>query len=163
MMASVRERNGKFTGLYRDGQGRQKSAGTFPTSEEALARATVAELDANPPTSEEVYATSKRGRVTVAAYGPQWLATARLEPTSRESYGNSLKHVIRHLGSYAVADVGADHIRKMFRALEKTHAAATVGSVRTVASEMFKSAVLDKIRDDNPVAGVKIASRETRR
>ncbi len=37
-MASVRARNGRFTGLYRDASGAQKSAGTFGTYDEALAR-----------------------------------------------------------------------------------------------------------------------------
>jgi hypothetical protein len=34
-MASVRERNGRFTGLYDDASGKQKSAGTFVTEKEA--------------------------------------------------------------------------------------------------------------------------------
>jgi hypothetical protein len=41
-MASARERNGRWTGLYRDANGKQRSAGTYDTQEEALARAKVA-------------------------------------------------------------------------------------------------------------------------
>lgn len=47
-MASTRKRGQRWTGLYRDASGAQRSAGTFDTEEEALARAQVAELDANP-------------------------------------------------------------------------------------------------------------------
>jgi hypothetical protein len=53
-MASARKRGQRWTGLYRDASGAQKSAGTYDTEEEALARATVAELDANPPATEIV-------------------------------------------------------------------------------------------------------------
>jgi hypothetical protein len=48
-MASTRERNGRYTGLYRDSVGKQKSAGTFDTDKEALKAAEYAEAVANPP------------------------------------------------------------------------------------------------------------------
>jgi hypothetical protein len=35
-MASTRERNGRFIGLYRDADGKQKSAGTYDTKTAAL-------------------------------------------------------------------------------------------------------------------------------
>ena len=43
------------------------------TQDEALARAKVAALDANPPAAELVYPRQIRGRLTVAAYAPGWL------------------------------------------------------------------------------------------
>lgn len=42
-MASTREREGKFTGLYRDRAGHQRSAGTYTTKREALKAARHAE------------------------------------------------------------------------------------------------------------------------
>jgi hypothetical protein len=47
-MASVRPRGKRFMGIYRDADDNQKSAGTYDTYDEALARAQVAELDARP-------------------------------------------------------------------------------------------------------------------
>jgi hypothetical protein len=72
-MASARLRGSRWTALYRDGTGKQKSAGAYGTEEEALARAKVAELDANPPEPVEAHPREIRGRVTVAAYAPGWL------------------------------------------------------------------------------------------
>ena len=42
-MASARQRDGRWTGLYRDGQGRQRSGGTFDTKTAALKHARTAE------------------------------------------------------------------------------------------------------------------------
>ncbi len=44
-MASTRERDGRFIGLYRDPAGRQRSAGTFPTKTKALDAAKALEVD----------------------------------------------------------------------------------------------------------------------
>jgi hypothetical protein len=76
-MASARLRGKRWTGLYRDASGAQKSAGSFDTEEEALARAKVAELDVRPLATVEVYAATRRGKVTVAAYAPGWLEAKR--------------------------------------------------------------------------------------
>jgi hypothetical protein len=59
--------------LYRDAKGKQKSAGTYDTETEALARAQVAELESNPPEPVVVLPKAIRGKVTVAAYAPGWL------------------------------------------------------------------------------------------
>jgi hypothetical protein len=48
-MASVRERNGRFTGLYRDAAGKQRSAGAFDSETEALKAAEYEEALAHPP------------------------------------------------------------------------------------------------------------------
>jgi hypothetical protein len=56
-MASARKRGSKFTGLFRDADGKQQSAGSFGTYDEALARAQVTELDARPPKAVDVHPT----------------------------------------------------------------------------------------------------------
>jgi hypothetical protein len=105
-MASTRERNGRFVGLYRNAEGKQRSAGTFGTEDEALARAKVAELDANPPAPEVVYPREIRGSVTVAAYAPGWLeGQALLEANSVEIARGALKRIMPHLGGMARDDV----------------------------------------------------------
>jgi hypothetical protein len=48
-MASTRERNGRFTGLYRAASGKQRSAGTFDSETEALKAAGYEEALAHPP------------------------------------------------------------------------------------------------------------------
>ena len=89
-MASTRTRNGRIIGLFRDAQGRQKSAGTWPTQAEALKAAKHAEALANPPEMTLIYPSEKRGKVTVAGYLPGWLEGHRLEDSSREGYQTAL-------------------------------------------------------------------------
>ena len=74
-MASTRMRgNGKWTALYRDKGGAQRSAGTHPTKKSALKAATAAEaIEATGRSAKRVingptplYLDSKRGKLTVA-------------------------------------------------------------------------------------------------
>jgi integrase len=142
-------------GLYSDASGKQKSAGTYDTKEEALARAKVAELDAKPLEYPEVHAKERRGRVTVAAHAPKWLDGLLVEPNTRLAYGLSLKHIIACIGGTAVADADDDDIRKIIRHMEKLGLADnTIRHALVVADLMFASAV-PKLRDDNPATDVK--------
>lgn len=151
-MASTRRRGERFTGLYRDATGAQKSAGTYDTEDEALARAKVKELDARPPKPVEVHASSVRGRITVAGYAPGWLERrVSLEPNTRDTYESSVKHIVRTLGGTPVQDATTEDVQRLIRALRKLgRSDATVRHVVTVASLMFKSAVKSGLCDDNP-------------
>ena len=119
-MASTRERNGRFTGLYRDASNKQKSAGTFDSETEALKAAEYEEALAHPPKYEGVYASQKRGKVTVSGYVPTWLENQVLEETSRETYQRTADRIVSHLGSMAREDVTPDDVRKMLKALKKS-------------------------------------------
>jgi integrase len=161
-MASVRPRGKRFMGLYSDASGKQKSAGTFGTYDEALARAQVAELDAKPLEYPEVHPRERRGKVTVAAYAPKWLDGLLVEPNTRLAYGLSLKHIVACIGGVAVADVDDDDIRGIIRYLEKLgRADNTIRHTLVVAKLMFKSAI-PKHREDNPCDGIKFKVRDQR-
>ena len=82
-MASARQRGKRWTGLYRDASGKQKSAGAYDTEREALKAAEHAEALANPPKAIEAHPVSKRGKITVAAYAPKWLDGQSLKPSTR--------------------------------------------------------------------------------
>jgi integrase len=154
-MASTRERNGRFIGLYRDASGKQKSAGTFGTDKEALKAAEYAEAAANPPKPSadvEVYPSQRRGKVTVAGYAPKWLDEQLLEKTSRETYGRTADRIISHIGAMAREDVGPDDIRRMIKALKKAGLrdatiAATVDLARLMFGEEACAGVRFRIRD----------------
>ncbi|HWG60168.1 MAG TPA: N-6 DNA methylase [Streptosporangiaceae bacterium] len=118
-MASTRERSGRFTGLYRDSAGKQKSAGTFDDEKEALKAAEYEEALANPPKYAEVYPKERRGKVTVAGYARTWLDNQVLEETSRETYRRTANRIVRHLGSMTREDVTSDDVRKMLKALKR--------------------------------------------
>lgn len=163
-MASTRERQGRFTGLYRDRDGHQRSAGTFGTKRAALKAARAAEATGYATRKAQVaYPAERRGSLTVAGYGPQWLAGHRLEPTSRESYAAMLRHVNTGLGTKTLRDLTSADVRAYFRDLEASGmAGGTVGHVMTVLREMCKTAVDDGLMDRDPTAGIKIAGRRAR-
>lgn len=157
-MASVRNRGNRFTGLYRDAQGNQKSAGTFDDEDTAFDAAQYLEILAHPPASVAAHPGEKHGNVTVAGYAPGWLSEHAVEETTRYTYESALKHIIDHLGDVALIELDAEKIRKFFRKIEKRLAASTAGNIRAVLSEMCKTAVSEKKMGSNPVPGVKAGS-----
>jgi integrase len=162
-MASARQRGKRWTALYRDAQNRQKSAGTFDTEKEALGAAEHAEAVANPPKAAEVHPASKRGKVTVAAYAPKWLDVQALEPNTRATYENSVKHIVKRIGGLAVADVQTDDIRGVVKYLEQLgRADATISHVVTVAFLMFEAAARSKVCETNPCDPVKVRIKDQR-
>jgi integrase len=137
-MASARERNGRFAGLFRDASGKQRSAGTFDDERSALKAAEHAEAVANPPTPAQVHATVKRGAVTVAGHVPGWLADQLIEETSRETYRRTAARIVTHIGGMARDDVGPDDIRRMLQALQKQGLAdATISATLDLARSML--------------------------
>lgn len=147
-MASVRKRGGKFTGLYRDASGAQKSAGSFDTYDEALARAQVAELDARPLEYPEVFPKERRGKVTVAGYAPGWLeGQSLLEANSVEIAKSALKRIMPHLGSKAREEVTPDDVRRMLGALKKSGLSdGTVSRTLDVARQLLPKAATEGVR-----------------
>jgi hypothetical protein len=146
-MASVRIRNGRAIGLYRTRDGKQRSAGTYKTERDALNAAIAAEEmerrgrdgSAILETSKQevVYPARKRGQLTVAGYAQTWLdgyaLEKELEPTSRESYGFMLKHIVRGLGTVILADLDKARVKAFFAGLQRQGmSAATRGHVLTV-------------------------------
>jgi integrase len=162
-MASARERNGRFIALYRDSTGAQKSAGTYATEVDALKAAEHAEAVANPPAPVEAHAATKRGRPTVAGYAWKWLDGLSIEPNTRTTYANSVKHITKRIGGMAVADVQTEDIRGIVKALEKLgRADSTISHVVVVAFLMFEAAARSKLRDGNPCDPVKVRIRDQR-
>ena len=147
-MASVRKRGSKFTGLYRDASGAQKSAGSFDTYDEALARAQVAELDARPLEYPEVFSKERRGKVTVAGYAPGWLdGQVLLEANSVEIAKSAMKRIMPHLGSKALDEVAPDDVRRMLGALKKSGLSdGTVSRTLDVARQLLPKSATEGVR-----------------
>jgi integrase len=161
-MASARQRGKRWTGLYRDASGKQKSAGTYDSEEEALARATVSELDANPPKTIEVYPGQKRGKPTIAGYGPVAIAEAKLEATSRETYTYLLTHVVRGLGSVALDDLTPADVRAFARSLESGQiSSSTAAHVFAVLRLIVRTALQDDLMKRDVTAGISIQRKDS--
>ena len=164
-MASTRERNGRFIGLYRDGDGKQKSAGTYATKKEALRAARGAEAGVAPVKTEVAYPKKVRGKTTVASYAYEWLALHALSAHARYVYEQMLrKHIIPALGGLVLTDVTAADIRGYFRSLETAGTSQALGKkIKTVLSAMFQAAAEDRLCPVNPVRGVKFQAAPPKR
>lgn len=156
-MASVRERNGRFTGLYRDAGGSQRSAGTYDTKRQALSAAKKAEKGIMPVKDEPVYASKVRGKPTVASYSSQWFDGHPMAPHTRYVYEQMIRvHILPVLGMLALSAVTTADIRRMFRALEaKGTSHALLAKIKTVLSSMLQTAAEDGLIAVNPVRGVR--------
>jgi hypothetical protein len=108
----------------------------------------VAELDARPLETVEVYASTRRGKVTVAAYAPGWLeGQALLEANSVEIARSALKRIMPHLGGMAREDVTPDDVRRMLAALKKSSLSdGTVSRTLDVARQLLPKAATEGVR-----------------
>jgi integrase len=164
-MASARNRDGRFIGLYRDSEGRQRSAGTYDTKREALKAARAAEAGVMPVKTEAVYPTRIRGKVTAASYAVEWLGSHPMAPHTRTSYTQTLKtHIIPALGRRVLADITAADIRALFRHMEHDGASrALLAKVKAVLSAMLQTACEDGRIPYNPARGVKFQAAPPKR
>lgn len=164
-MASVRERNGRFTGLYRDAEGRQRSAGSYPTRTEAKKAARAAEGGRLPVKAEAALPLKVRGKITVASYSMQWFGSHPMSPHTKYVYDAILRvHILPTLGGRAMADVTTADIRSYFRSLEARETSAALGKkIKTVLSSMFQTAAEDGVIPVNVVRGVRFQATPPKR
>jgi site-specific recombinase XerD len=162
-MASARKRGNRYIGPFRDANGRQKSAGTYDDQKIALKAAEHAEALANPPETIELHATSKRGRTTIAGYGPTAIAGAKLEATSRETYAHLLKHVIRVLGSNTLAELTPADVRAFARGLESSRmSSSTAAHVFSVLKLIVVSAMQDGLITKDVTAEISVKRKRSK-
>lgn len=156
-MASVRVRGKKYMALYRGPDGRQKSAGSYPTKKEALRAGRLAEAGMPPVKTETVYASKVRGKATVASYSLEWFANHPMSAHTRYVYDQVLRvHILPALGGRVLSDITTADIRGMFRTLEAAGTSMALGKkVKTVLSSMLQTAAEDGVIPYNPVRGVK--------
>lgn len=164
-MASTRLRNGKYMGLYRDPDGKQKSAGSYSTKKEALKAARLAESGILPVKTENVYRVKVRGKITVAAYANEWLPNHPMSAHTSYVYDQMLRvHILPALGGRVLTDVTTADIRQFFRSLETKKTSLALGKkIKTVMSAMFQTAAEDRLCPVNPVRGVKFQAAPPKR
>ena len=160
-MASARKRRQRWTGLYRDASGAQRSAGALDTEREALKAAEYAEAVANPPEPVAVFPVAKQGKPTMAGYGRKAIAGATLEPTSRHSYGVMFgRHVEPALGSIVMADLTPADVREFIRGLEAGKlSAATVRLILCIVRLIVRTAVTDGLISRVITGGISVKAK----
>lgn len=149
-------KSGRWTGRYRDHNGKLRSAGTFDTREEAGAAALASEQGMD--RGEE-----RQSTISMGAYFEKWMGAHNVNPRTKLGYQSVYRnHLDKHLGHMPVDDITSKDIRRALTPLieaEKLHLAhkckAALGSV-------FRSLVDEGVIESSPMAGVRVppAARE---
>jgi integrase len=144
----------QYTGMYRDLQGRERSAGTFSTKRQALREATKAEIG----TQGRRPADPKRGRQTLRHYVEgEWLPNHRVEDSTRESYTYVIRrHILTSLGGMRLTDIMPWHVRDWVSELSAQGVRApTIRSAKVCLDAILSTAFNDQITSLHAGRGVK--------
>ena len=158
-MGSTRERTGsdgrvRYTALYRDLKGRQRSAGTFTTRRQAdrawqRAESKVAQGQLGEP---------GRGRQTFRDYVEKtWLPNHEVEASTRQSYSYILrKHILPEFGPMRMIDILPEHVREWVARLKAGGVKPpTIRQCFVLLSAVFTTALNDQVTFLHPCKGVK--------
>lgn len=158
-MGSTRERVGsdgsvRYTALYRDLKGHQRSAGTFTTQRQAdrawqRAESRVAQGYLGDP---------GRGRQSFRDYVEKtWLPNHEIEASTRQSYTHVLRcRILPEFGSMRMIDILPEHVREWVAAMKRGGVSApTIRYAMVVLSAIFTTALNDQVTSLHPCKGVK--------
>jgi integrase len=155
----ARKKGVRYRGMYKDADGRYKSAGTYDTDERALQVAVEAEKRA----AELIGGAAggldpvTRATRTIEEYAPIFMRHHRVEGNTKDTYADTLRlHVIPFLGGCRLAETDRTVARNFFTALEeRARSANTIRQAKVVLAAMFTMAVSDGYLDFNPFHDVK--------
>jgi integrase len=160
-MGYAKRRTGKdgrprYTAVYVDLRGSERSAGTF-SSEKAADRAwQKAEVELR----QGRVGDPARGRQTFRKYvEDRWLPNHVLEPTTREKYTYYLgAFIFPALGPMRMADIFPEHIREWISRMQhEGRSAWTIQYCKSsILSSIFTTALNDQVTYIHPCRGVKI-------
>lgn len=157
---SKREKKTKWTALYRDANGKERSAGTYETKERAQEVADAMEAGWDPRADD--LSPKEKATITLAEYAPIFLRRKDdIEPNTRMTYrAVQRKYVERNpIGQLRMAEVTPVQLQRFLRQVKNDVSPTTARQVRTVLSGMFEMArVIDGIRDDNPIVKLKVGT-----
>jgi integrase len=151
-------RNGKprYTAVYLDLRGSERSAGTFANEKVANKAWQNAEVELR----QGRVGDPARGRQTFRKYVEErWLPNHVLEPTTREKYTYYLgAYILPALGQMRMADIFPEHIREWIAKLQREGQSAwTIQYCKSsILSSIFTTALNDQVTYIHPCRGVKI-------
>jgi integrase len=146
----------RYTAVYVDLRGSERSAGTFPSERAANRAWQQAEVELR----QGRIGDPARGRQTFQKYVEErWLPNHVLEPTTREKYTYYLgAYVIPELGPMRMSDIFPEHIREWISAMQREHRSAwTIQYCKSsILNSIFTTALNDQVTYIHPCRGVKI-------
>lgn len=158
-MPSVRKRNRseglRYTALYRDGSGRQRSAGTFTSRREAERAGRLAENSLESGT----WIDRVSGKTTFDDYVEKvWWPSRHLEVSTRAAYRSYLdKHFIPYFGELSMAEILPSTVQGwVTQAVASGLSARSVVKYHVMLHGVFKRAVRDRVIAYNPCADTEL-------
>jgi integrase len=148
----------RYTAVYLDLRGSERSAGTYSTEKAANRAWQKAEVELR----QGRVGDPSRGRQTFQKYvEQQWLPNHVLEPTTREKYTYYLgAYIMPELGRMRMAEIFPEHIRGWITRMQREDRSAwTIQYCKTsILSSIFTTALNDQITYIHPCRGVKSPS-----
>jgi integrase len=145
----------RYTGMYRDLRGRERSAGTFASKRSADRSAQRAEA----ALAAGRVADPRRGRQLLRDYIEEaWFPHHMIEATTRESYRYLLdRYILPELGSRRIGEVLPGHVREWVLRLQEVHEVnpPTIQKCKFVLDAVFTTALNDQITVLHPGKGVR--------
>jgi integrase len=106
---------------------------------------------------EGFYLDPKRGDITLRAYAADWLARQVVSDSTHRNYDSFLRiHLIPALGTKTVIGIQQGDIEAFVAAISKKLAPSTVRDRMKMVTSLFKTAIKEKRRPDDPTDGVKL-------
>jgi integrase len=146
--------NPRYTAVYIDKDGLERSAGTFPTFKEATEKWKVAEAKVNAGRGAHLI----RGRVLFQSYVEEtWLPNLAVEVKTKENYTyNVYAHLMAFFGHRRMLDIYTSDIREWLTSLKNAGiSAATRKRLKQLLSSILSTAVDDEVITGNPCLLVK--------
>jgi integrase len=156
-MASIRERNGRFTVTWRE-DGKQRGA-TFSTKAEA--KQAKARAEAGVAVVQRQIAVFKIGTAgpTVGEYSSIFLAEHSYSEQGFRFAKLALdNYILPRFGSKHMSQITGSDIRSFYRELEKSKSGAMIRKIRSVGSSMWQDAAEQDYVSGNPWLGHRIKS-----
>jgi integrase len=145
----------RYTAMYRDIKGRQRSAGTFGTERLAAKAWQRAEADLAAGKIGDL----KRGRQTLRRYvESEWFPHHLVEATTRENYAYVLnRYIIPELGPMPMVEILPGHVREWITTLQTVYHArpATIRKCKVILDSILTTALNDQITFLHAGKGVK--------
>jgi len=162
MAHAKRRENGRWTAVYIDPRGREKSAGTF--DEEDRARRVAQEQETYLRNGSTGPDPVTKATITIGEYWKPWLRNHRVQPSTRSNYDSVLRnHILPVLRDVRVAELQRQAVRQLLTSLAEAEAGVSVQRhVRSSLSAMMQTAWDDGYRENNPVRGLKVEKNRSK-
>jgi integrase len=151
--------SGKWRGLYRDRDGKTRSAGTHAHKSKALAMATQREEEARLPGWRDPAAGARKW----SDWHPEWWAAHDVAPSTKRADASLIKnHIEPHWGDVALVDITRHAVKEWVVVLKgKKLAESTVARAVRVFSSSLSAAVDAEIIKTNPTFKLGLEPGET--